>query len=144
MVASGFGGNVALCPDAETKTLYVADHGEAGDRLFSVDKNGPKKLWQWDDNPQIGGCAASGGVIYVAMTRARRIDSIAAPPRRSPPSPTRTRRRRQTIRPRRPTGPIPGGVQLATVNKSVAGADVKTYDDRVAIFNPPQPTQDRM
>lgn len=145
VVASGFGGNVALCPGAETKTLYVADHGEAGDRLFSVDKNGPKKLWQWDDNPQIGGCAASGGVIYVAMTRARRIDSIAAPTAQKPtitnPAPADVAKRFGHVA---RLAPIPGGVQLATVNKSVAGADVKTYDDRVAIFNPPQPTQDRM
>ena len=145
VVASGFGGNVALCPDSESKTLYVADHGEAGDRLFSVDKNGPKKLWQWDDNPQIGGCAASGGVIYVAMTRARRIDSIAAPTAQKPtvtnPAPADVAKRFGHVA---RLAPIPGGVQLATVNKSVPRADVKTYDDRVAIFNPPQPTEDRM
>jgi hypothetical protein len=145
VVAGGFGGNVALCPDSDTKTLYVADHGEAGHRLFSVDKNGPKKLWQWNDNPQIGGCAASGGVIYVAMTRAKRIDSIAAPTAQKPtitdPAPADVAKRFGHVA---RLAPIPGGVQLATVNKSVPGAEVKTYDDRVAIFNPPQPTEDRM
>jgi hypothetical protein len=79
------------------------------------------------------------------MTRAKRIDSIAAPTAQKPtitdPAPADVAKRFGHVA---RLAPIPGGVQLATVNKSVPGAEVKTYDDRVAIFNPPQPTEDRM
>ena len=146
IVAAGFGSNVSLCPDPSSDKLYAADSGAPeGDRLFEIEQTGPKLLWQWNDRPGIGGCAAGEGAIYVAMTRAKRIDSLMAPtaenPTMSNPTPIDLAKRFGAIG---RLVAIPGGVQLATVNKSTAGAPVKSFDDRVAIFDPPQPQESRM
>lgn len=136
ILASGFGSNVALCPDPESGRIFVADSGPAGDRLQMVEPSGLRRLWSWADRPGITGCAVAGGQISVSMARAFRIDTLAAPTNASPSvgKPSETDVKEQFGAVGRMTS-FGTGVQLATINKTVPGAPAPT-NDRVALFSP--------
>lgn len=143
VLASGFGSNVSLCPSADTGALYVADQAASADRVQVVEDAGPKVLWTWPDKPQIGGCAAAAGSIFVSTTRTKRIEAINEPTRERPSinKPVVVLERRYGALGRMTA--LPNGLlQFATVNKG-HGKPVKT-DDRVVRFLPQGATEDRM
>lgn len=143
ILASGFGGNVALCPDPESGRLYVADSGAAGDRLQLVEPSGMRKLWSWADRPGITGCGVAQGLISVSMARAFRIDTLAAPTNASPsvgePKQTDVKKEFGAVGRMTTYGP---SLQIATVNKSVSGAPPTTTNDRVSRFMGATPAED--
>ncbi len=136
IVASGFGSNVALCPDPDTGSLFVADSGPAGDRLQQVEPGGLRLLWSWADRPGVTGCAVAGGVISVSVATAFRIDSLKAPTNASPSA-----GQPQAADVKNDYGAVGrmttfgGAMQIATINKTVSGAPATTTNDRVAIFS---------
>lgn len=135
IIASGFGSNVALCPDLESGSLFVADSGPAGDRLQQVEAGGLRTLWTWADRPGITGCAVSGGVISVSMAKVFRIDSLAAPSNANPavgnPQQGDVKEQYGAVGRMTSFGPA---MQIATINKSVPGAPPTATNDRVAIY----------
>ncbi|MGX7693693.1 PQQ-dependent sugar dehydrogenase [Gordonia polyisoprenivorans] len=136
ILASGLGANVALCPSA-SGGLYMTDQGPTEDRLQSVEESGATTvLWTWPDKPQIAGCAATGGQIFVTETRTQRIEAINEPTRQRPTitPPTVVLEKRYGAL-GRITALDNGVVQFATVNRAY-GQPVST-DDRVVRFIPP-------
>lgn len=136
MIASGFGSNVALCPDPQTGALFVADSGPAGDRLQQVEAGGLRLLWSWADRPGLTGCAVTEGVVSVSIASKFRIDSLAAPTNANP-----TVSEPQAADVKEQFGAVGrmstfgGAAQIATINKTVSGAPPTTTNDRVAIFS---------
>ena len=135
IIAAGFGSNVALCPDLESGSLYVADSGPEGDRLQQVEAGGVRTLWSWPERPGITGCAVAGGVISVSMAKAFRIDSLSAPSNANPavgtPQQGDVKEQYGAVGRMTSFGPA---MQIATINKSVSGAPPVNTNDRVAIY----------
>ncbi|AUH68432.1 MULTISPECIES: PQQ-dependent sugar dehydrogenase [Gordonia] len=136
--ASGLGSNVALCPSPGSDgQLYVADSGAPGDRLSLVGPRGLQTLWSWPDRPGVSGCAVGKDWIAVSIAKAQRLDTFMRPAAGSTsvgkPSPQDFRKSYGAVG--RMTS-VAGAAQMATVNKATRGADVKSYDDRVAIYLP--------
>ncbi|GAA1480970.1 sorbosone dehydrogenase family protein [Gordonia sinesedis] len=141
VMASGFGSNVALCP-SPSGNLYVADRAPSEDRLQVVSSDGAKVLWTWPDKPQIAGCAAAAGQIFVTTTRTQRIEALTEPTRDKPtitPPTVALEKRYGALG--RIVGLENGILQFATVNRA-AGRPVTT-DDRVVKFFPPSQSEDR-
>ncbi|MCT1353615.1 MULTISPECIES: PQQ-dependent sugar dehydrogenase [Gordonia] len=142
ILASGFGSSVALCPNASTGTVYVADQTATEDRVQVLEEGGPKVLWTWPDRPQIAGCGVAGGSIFVSTTRTQRIEAINEPTREEPTitAPAVVLDRRYGALGR--MAALPNGLlQVATVNKEVGSA--KPTDDRVFRFLPSGGGNDR-
>ncbi|WLP90130.1 PQQ-dependent sugar dehydrogenase [Gordonia sp. NB41Y] len=141
VLASGLGTNVALCPSS-TGALYVSDQGPTEDRIQAVEESGTKVLWTWPDRPQIAGCAATGGQIFVSTTRTQQILAINEPTRDKPtinPPAVVLDKRYGALG--RMTALSNGLIQFATVNRAY-GKPVST-DDRVVRFIAPPPSEDR-
>jgi len=137
--ASGLGSNVALCPSSGADgQLYVADSGSAGDRLSLVGPKGLQPVWSWADRPGVSGCAVGESWIAVSIAKAKRIDTFIRPSAGSAsigePTPMETAKTYGAVG--RMTSVGGAAAQLATINKSTPGANVKSFDDRVAIFQP--------
>lgn len=142
ILASGFGSSVALCPNASTGTIYVADQKATEDRVQVIEEGGPKVLWTWPDKPQIAGCGVVGGSIFVSTTRTQRIEGIREPTREDPTitPPVVALDRRYGALGR--MAALPNGLlQVATVNKQVGNP--KPTDDRVFRFLPQGGGNDR-
>lgn len=133
ILASGMGSAVALCPNPATGALYVADQTATEDRLQAIEDAGPKVLWTWPDKPQIAGCAAAAGSIYVSTTRTQHIEAVNEPTRERPTitAPVVVLERRYGALGRMTA--LPNGlIQFATLNKE-RGRPTPN-DDRVAII----------
>ncbi|MFW0786740.1 PQQ-dependent sugar dehydrogenase [Gordonia sp. CPCC 206044] len=142
VLASGFGSNVSLCTSAATGSLYVADQAPTEDRLQVLDESGPKVLWTWPDRPQIAGCAAASGNLYVSTTRTQHIEALTEPTRQKPgvTPPTVVLEKRYGALGRMVA--LDNGIlQFATVNRT-SGKPVST-DDRVVKWLPPSAGEDR-
>lgn len=139
IVASGFGANVALCPDATSGATYVVDSGSAnGSRLTELtDSGGQQVLWTWADRPSLGGCAVSDGSAFVSVPGAKRIDSLVLPTRQSPSvgSPVELPIDEFGAAGRMTATNGGSTIQVATVNKTTPGAKTVSTDDRVFIFS---------
>ncbi len=144
LIASGFGSNVALCPDPLSGTLFVADSGPAGDRLQQVEAGGLRLLWSWADRPGLTGCAVTDSVISVSIAGKFRIDSLTAPTNANPtvsePQASDVKEQFGAVGRMSTFGPA---AQIATVNKTVRGAPSTTTNDRVAIFTGSASAEDR-
>lgn len=140
VMASGFGSNVALCPSS-TGALYVSDQTPTEDRIQAVEDSGTKVLWTWPDRPQIAGCAATAGQIFLSTTRTRQVLAINEPTRQRPTinKPTVVVDKRYGALGRM-TALNNGVIQFATVNKA-SGKPVAT-DDRVVRFLAPPIAED--
>lgn len=142
VLASGLGSNVSLCLSSASGTLYFADQGATEDRLQVLESSGPKVLWTWPDRPQIAGCAAASGAIYVSTTRTQHIEALNEPTRQKPaitPPAVVLEKRYGALG--RMVALDNGILQFATVNKEY-GKPVST-DDRVVKWLPPSSTEDR-
>ncbi len=142
VLASGFGSNVSLCPSAASGSLYVADQTATEDRLQVLEPAGPKVLWTWPDRPQIAGCAATAGSIFVSTTRTQQIQALTEPTRDKPAitPPTVVLEKRYGALGRMVA--LDNGVlQFATVNRT-SGNPVSA-DDRVVKWLPPSSSEDR-
>lgn len=142
VLTSGLGSNVSLCPN-NSGTLYIADQGQTEDRLQSVDESGTATvLWTWPDKPQIAGCAATTGQVFVSETRGQRIEAITAPTRDNPTvnPPTVVLDKRYGALGKM-TALENGVIQFATVNRAY-GQPVST-DDRVVRFIAPPAGESR-
>ncbi|MEO9327384.1 PQQ-dependent sugar dehydrogenase [Gordonia sp. B21] len=142
ILASGFGSSVALCPNASTGAIYIADQKAAEDRVQVLEEGGPKVLWTWPDKPQIAGCGVANGNIFVSTTRTQHIESIREPTREDPTvtAPAVVLDRRYGALGRMTA--LPNGLlQVATVNKQVGNP--KPTDDRVFRFLPQGGGNDR-
>ncbi|RPA62248.1 glucose dehydrogenase [Gordonia oryzae] len=137
VLASGLGANVALCPSG-SGGLYMTDQGPTEDRLQSVEESGATTvLWSWPDKPQIAGCAATRGQIFVTETRTQRIEAINEPTRQRPtltPPTVVLEKRYGALGRITAVTPDNGRLQVATVNRT-AGRPVST-DERVIFFAP--------
>lgn len=137
ILATGLGSNVALCPDPDGGALYVADSGQAGDRLSTVSQNSLKTLWTWADRPGLTGCATGTDTISVSVAAKKRIDVFTKPNSASPvlgePSEEDLSKSYGAVGRMTTLG---SAFQLATLNKTVPGMSTKSYDDRVAIHTP--------
>ncbi|MFT4042247.1 MAG: PQQ-dependent sugar dehydrogenase [Gordonia sp. (in: high G+C Gram-positive bacteria)] len=147
IIASGLGSNVSLCPSATTGSLYVADRTPDADRIQEVQSNGTKLLWTWPDHPQIAGCAATAGNIFISTTRTQHIEAINEPSREKPaitPPVVLLEKRYGALG--RMTALSNGVLQFATVNKTpgntTPGKPTST-DDRVVKWLPPSSAEDR-
>lgn len=90
-------------------------------------------LWTWPDKPQIAGCAAAAGSIYVSTTRTQHIEAVNEPTRERPTitAPVVVLERRYGALGRMTA--LPNGlIQFATLNKE-RGRPTPN-DDRVAII----------
>ena len=143
VIASGFGANVALCPDPTTGHVYVADSGGPdGSRLSEIQDGSPQNgkgidlLWTWADRPVLGGCAISDGKAFVTVPAGKRIDGLVLPSRQSPSvgAPVQVPSNEFGASGRMTTTNSGSTMQVATINKSSAGAKPVATDDRVYIF----------
>ncbi|MBM7366427.1 PQQ-dependent sugar dehydrogenase [Gordonia hydrophobica] len=137
--ASGLGSDVALCPSPGSDgQLFVADSGARGDRLSLVGPKSLQTLWTWADRPGVSGCAVGQDWISVSLAKKQRIDTFIRPSTGSStlgePSAQPTDKTYGAVG--RMTSIGGAATQIATVNKSVRVGDVKSFDDRVAIFMP--------
>ena len=142
VLASGMGSTVSLCPSSASGSLYVADQGPTEDRLQVLEESGPKVLWTWPDRPQIAGCGATSGAIYVSTTRTQHIEALNEPTRQKPaitPPVVVLEKRYGALG--RMVALDNGILQFATVNREY-GKPVST-DDRVIKWLPPSSTEDR-
>ncbi|WOC13477.1 PQQ-dependent sugar dehydrogenase [Gordonia sp. MP11Mi] len=144
ILASGLRSNVALCRDGDAGSLYVADSGKAGDRLSLVSHDSLKTLWTWADRPGLTGCATSPDSIAVSIGSKKRLDVFAKPnganPVLSEPDAQDTSKTFGAVGRMTTLG---GKIQLATINKTLHGTKIESFDDRVAVFFPQQPAEDR-
>lgn len=140
IVASGFGSNVALCRNPANGVMYVADSGPAGDRVFELTDPGTRKIWEWTDRPGLAGCAVAENILAVSVVGGQRIDTMALPTEDNPAitEPTEMDIASDFGHVGRLTN-AGSLMQLATVNKTTPGAEVLSYDDRVAVFPPIPP-----
>ncbi|WP_161897102.1 PQQ-dependent sugar dehydrogenase [Gordonia spumicola] len=142
--ASGLGSNVALCRDSSDGRLYVADSGAAGDRLSLVTQNSLKTLWTWPDRPGLTGCATGTDSITVSIASKKRLDVFGKPSANKPTvSEPSSEDMSKTFGAVGRLTSLGGAFQLATVNKTASNAKPVGTDDRVAIFMPKPPADDR-
>jgi glucose/arabinose dehydrogenase len=69
VLAAGIDAPGGVCTDATTGTSWVTDRTATTDRLRTVVPGrglGPE-VWTWPDRPGVGGCAALGGRVAVAL-----------------------------------------------------------------------------
>ncbi|WP_143965602.1 PQQ-dependent sugar dehydrogenase [Gordonia zhaorongruii] len=139
VLATGLGSNVALCPDPEDGRLFVADSGQAGDRLSLVTQKSLKTLWTWADRPGVTGCATGADWIAVSVASEKRLDVFSKPSNANPVvgEPAGEDLSKSYGAVGRMTSIGDGAAfQLATVNKTAPDAKPVRTDDRVAIHMP--------
>lgn len=70
VLAVGVAAPGGVCTDATTGTSWVTDRTTGGDRLRAVvpGKGLGPEVWTWPDRPGVGGCAAVGGRVAVALS----------------------------------------------------------------------------
>ncbi|MGB3302513.1 PQQ-dependent sugar dehydrogenase [Gordonia sp. (in: high G+C Gram-positive bacteria)] len=137
--ASGLGSNVALCPSSGADgQLFVADSGSAGDRLSLVGPKGLQTLWTFANRPGVSGCAVGDNWIAVSAAKSRTMNIFIKPTAGStsvgqPDTQDYTKTYGAVGRLTTFGG---AAMQLATVNKTTPGSNVKSFDDRVAVESP--------
>lgn len=82
VLAAGIGAPGGVCTDATTGTSWITDRTATTDRLRTVVPGrglGPE-VWTWPDRPEVGGCAALGGRVAVALGAGSALDVLTTSP----------------------------------------------------------------
>ncbi|GGK43521.1 hypothetical protein GCM10011591_13980 [Nocardia camponoti] len=80
VVASGIGTAGDICRDAKDG-MWVTDRTAAEDRIQHLSADGTLSVaWTWPDKPGVGGCAATGDGVGVALSEGKALAALAADP----------------------------------------------------------------
>ncbi|MFC4126432.1 PQQ-dependent sugar dehydrogenase [Nocardia rhizosphaerae] len=137
VVASGIGSVGDICRDGRDG-MWLTDRTAAEDRLQHLGTDGTISVaWTWPDRPGVGGCAATGDGVAIALSEGKALAAVGADANTfavtTEPTLIAQDKYGSLLG---ATGGADGSVWVTTVNKS--GGAPGEFDDRVVRIPPPQ------